>query len=172
LRIGEGKERSSLLKRAAPAVHYEDIQARLQGWELTILRVVTGIVFLISGGHKLFGTDTDLSTLAEKLGEVPVPLPLLVATAGTLVEFLCGAALVLGLFTRLVSVPLAVFMVVDIVLFHPPSGSFFVEDNGYEYALLRLAACVALVVAGGGKAALSSVLASLMRSTTLLRLLR
>jgi uncharacterized membrane protein YphA (DoxX/SURF4 family) len=49
-------------------------------------------------------------------------------------------------------------MVVDVLLFHPPTGAFFVEDGGYEYALLRLAACVALVVAGGGKAALSSVL--------------
>ena len=122
------------------------------------MRVVTGIVFLISGGHKLFSTDTDLYTLAEKLGELPVPFPLLVATTASVVIFLCGAGLVLGLFTRLVSIPLAVFMVVDILLFHPPSAGFFVEDNGYEYALLRLAACVALVVAGGGKAALRSVL--------------
>jgi putative oxidoreductase len=171
LRLGEGKERSSLLKRVAPAVYSEDLQARVQGWGLTILRVVTGIVFLISGGHKLFGTDTDLSTLAEKLGELPVPFPLLVATTGTLVVFLCGAALLLGLLTRWVSIPLAVVMVIDILLFHPPSGGFFVEDNGYEYALLRFAGCVALVVAGGGKAALSSVLASWVRSARL-RLLR
>jgi putative oxidoreductase len=167
LRIGESKEGSNcrgFLKRAAAAVHYEEIQARVQGWGLTILRVVTGIVFLISGGHKLFGTDTDLDTLAEKLGELLVPFPLLVSTVGTLVVFLCGAALLLGLFTRLVSIPLVVAMMIDILLFHPPSGGFFVEDNGYEYALLRLSACVALVVAGGGKAALSNVLTSLMRS--------
>lgn len=160
MRSGEGKEESSrhgLLKRAAPAVHSEHIQARLQGWGLTILRVATGVVFLISGGYKLFGTGTDLYTLAEKLGELPVPLPLLAVTAGVLVMFLCGAALVLGVLTRLVSVPLAVYMVVDMMLFHPPSG-IFVEDAGFEYALLRLAACVALVVAGGGKAALSSVI--------------
>jgi putative oxidoreductase len=159
LRLGEGKERSSLLKRVAPAVYSEDLQARLQGWGLTILRVVTGIVFLISGGQKLtsFGTDTSLRTLAEELGQLPGLLPLLAATTGTLVAFLCGAALVLGLFTRLVSIPLVVVMVMDVLLFHPPS-SFFVEDNGFEYALLRLAACVTLVVAGPGRAALSSVL--------------
>jgi len=27
---------------------------RLQGWGIAILRVVTGVVFLMSGGHKLF----------------------------------------------------------------------------------------------------------------------
>jgi putative oxidoreductase len=124
-------------------------------------------VFLISGGYKLFGGG--FSRVAEDLGELSVPLPLLASATASLVAFLCGAALLLGLFTRLVSIPLAVFMVIDILLFHPPSG-FFVDDVGYEYALLRLAACIALVVAGGGKAALSSVLASLMRSP-LLRLL-
>ncbi len=135
--VGEGKEGSSrrgLLKRAAPATHYKDLQARLQGWGLTILRIVTGIVFLMSGGHKLFSTDTDTYTLAEKLGEFSIPFPLLAASAGALVVFLGGAALVLGSFTRLVSLPLAVFMVVDILLFHPPSDSFFVDDKGYEYA--------------------------------------
>ena len=81
--------------------------------------MVTGIVFLISGGHKLLSTNTGLYALAEELGELP--LPLLAATAGALVLFLCGSALVLGLFTRLVSVPLAVVMVVDILLFHPPT---------------------------------------------------
>jgi putative oxidoreductase len=157
--VGEGREESSRrgsLKRATTSVHHAGTRAQLQGWGLTILRVVTGIVFLISGGHKLLSTNTGLYALAEELGELP--LPLLAATAGAPVLFLCGSALVLGLFTRLVSVALAVVMVVDILLFHPPTGAFFVEDGGYEYALLRLAACVALVVAGGGKAALSSVL--------------
>ena len=123
----------------------------------------------MSGGHKLFGGG--LSTVSEGLGQVQVPSTLPVATAVTLGEFLCGAALVLGLFTRWVSIPLAAVMVADILLFHPPHG-FFVEDTGYEYALLRLSACITLVLAGPGKAALSSsVLASWVR-LTLLRLLR
>jgi putative oxidoreductase len=155
-RGGQRREPPRLADASYYPVHHEGTRAQLQGWGLTILRVVTGIVFLISGGHKLLSTDTGLYALAEELGELP--LPLLAATTGALVLFLCGSALVLGLFTRLVSVPLAVVMVVDILLFHPPTGAFFVEDGGYEYALLRLAACVALVVAGGGKAALSSVL--------------
>jgi len=168
---GEGKEgrsRRGFSGRAAPTLHHEYMQTRLQGWGLTVLRVATGMVFLMSGGHKLFGGG--LSTVSEGLVELQVPSTLPVATAVTLVEFLGGAALVLGLFTRWVSIPLAAVMVADILLFHPPHG-FFVEDTGYEYALLRLSACATLVLAGPGKAALSSVHASWVRPT-LLRILR
>jgi len=129
---------------------------------------VTGTVFLIGGGHKLFGGG--FGDVYERLGELQVPTTLLFATAVTLVEFVGGAALVLGLFTRWVSMPLAVVMVADILLFHPPRG-LFVEDTGYEYALLRLSACVTLVLAGSGKAALGGFLASWLRPS-LLRLLR
>ena len=100
-----------------------------------------------------------------------MPSALLLATAVTLVEFLGGAALVLGLFTRWVSILLAAVMVADILLFHPPSG-LLVDDTGSEHALLRLSACVTLVLAGPGKAALSGLLASWVRSALLLRLLR
>jgi hypothetical protein len=71
--------------------------------------------------------------------------------------------LVVGLFTRWAAIPLAIVMVFDLLLFHPPSG-FFVEDSGYEHALLQLIACVALVVAGPGIAALGSLLASWIKS--------
>ena len=171
LRDSEGKKGRShrgFLKRAASAVRYVHTHTPLQGWGLTVLRVVTGTVFLMSGGHKLFGGG--LGTVSEGLGELQVPSTLLLATTVTLVEFLGGAALVLGLFTRWVSMPLAAVMVADILLIHPPRG-LFVEDTGYEYALLRLSACVTLVLAGSGKAALGGLLASWLRPS-LLRLLR
>jgi uncharacterized membrane protein YphA (DoxX/SURF4 family) len=48
-------------------------------------------------------------------------------------------------------------MLADIVVFHPPRG-FFVQDYSYEYASLRLAACVTLALAGSGKVALDNAL--------------
>jgi len=78
---------------------------------------------------------------------------------GSLVELLCGAALVVGLFTRWVSVPLALLMLADIVVFHPPYD-LVEEDKGFEYAVLRLAAIVTLALSGLGKVALDNVLAS------------
>src|SRR5215211_7544845 len=119
--------------------------AQLQAWGITLLRVVMGIVFLGAGLQKLHLPEA-----------TQLPGPIL--TGGSLVELLCGAALVVGLFTRWVSVPLALLMLADIVVFHPPYG-FVEDDNGFEYALLRLAVIVTLALSGPGKVALDNVLA-------------
>ena len=123
---------------------------QLQGWGITVLRIVIGIIFLLAGGHKLFVTGS------SELGSLLL-VPFVMV--GSLVELLCGAALVVGLFTRWVSVPLALLMLADIVVFHPPYD-LVEEDKGFEYAVLRLAAIVTLALSGLGKVALDNVLAS------------
>ncbi len=50
-------------------------------------------------------------------------------------------------------------MLANIAVVHPPLGAI-AEDKGYEYALLRLAACAALAPLAPGKMALDNVLAS------------
>jgi putative oxidoreductase len=122
---------------------------QLQGWGIAVLRIVTGIVFLLAGGDKLSVTGF------IELGSLRLVSFVMV---GSLVELLCGAALVVDLFTRWVSVPLALLMLADIVVFHPPYD-FVEEDRGFEYALLRLAAIVTLALSGPGKVALDNVLA-------------
>jgi putative oxidoreductase len=122
---------------------------RLQGWGIAILRVVTGYLFLASGVHKLFLDDL-IQSGSSLAGSIVV--------VGSLGELMCGAALIVGLLTRWVSIPLAILMLADIVVVHPPQG-FFVQDYGYEYASLRLAACVALASAGSDKVALDNILA-------------
>ena len=134
---------------------------KFQGWGIAVLRVVTGTIFLVRGVQKLF--ILDLSTVADFLARFGSPLPFAVAAVVAVVELACGAALVLGFRTRWVSVPLALGMLVDVLLIHGPQG-FSVQQGGYEYALLRLAATVALVFAGPGKMALDNILASRRRS--------
>ena len=118
---------------------------RLRAWGITLLRLVTGIVFLGAGVHNLFL-------------EASSPLPGPIVIVGSLVELLCGAALVVGLLTRWVSIALALLMLADILAIHPPS-SFFTGDEGFEHALLRLAAGAALALAGPGGVALDNMLA-------------
>src|SRR5215207_264648 len=120
--------------------------ARQQVWGITLLRVVTGTVFLGAGLQKLFLPEAT---------QLPGPI----VTVGSLVELLCGAALVVGLFTRWVSIPLALLMLADILINHPPSG-FVTGEGGFEHALVRLAAIVTLALSGLGKVALDNVLAS------------
>ena len=121
---------------------------QLQGWGIAVLRVVAGYLFLASGVNKLFSDPTELG----------VSLPIAIGAALSLTEFLGGAALIVGLLTRWVSVPLALLMLANLLVFHPPDA-VFEEDKGYEYALLRLAASVALALCGSGKVALDNVLA-------------
>jgi len=121
---------------------------QLQGWGIAVLRVVAGYLFLVSGVYKLFIDPTSLGDL----------LPVTIGMALSLGELMCGAALVVGLLTRWVSVPLALLMLADILVIHPPVA-FFEQDHGYEYALLRLAASVTLTLSGSGKVALDNILA-------------
>jgi putative oxidoreductase len=120
---------------------------RSQGWAIAILRMVTGYLFVASGVHKLFINDIQSGS------SLPVPI----VVVGSLGELVCGAALIVGLLTRWVSIPLAILMLADIVVLHPPQG-FFVQDYPYEYASLRLAACAALALAGSDKVALDNIL--------------
>jgi len=80
----------------------------LQGWGITVMRVVVGIVFLLHGGQKFFVWG--FGGVAAFMGQIGIPAPMLAAVVVTLVEFLGGLALLLGLFTRWVAIPLAVNM--------------------------------------------------------------
>ena len=127
---------------------------KLQGWGLTILRVVVGIVFFVHGEQKLFVYG--VSGVAGLMGQIGIPLPMLSAVVVTAVEFLGGAALVLGLFTRWAAILLAMNMLVAILTVHLKAGFFL--PNGYEFALTLLGANMALALAGPGKAAIDTVL--------------
>ncbi len=122
---------------------------QLQGWGIAVLRVVAGYLFLASGVDKLF-----LNGLAEPGGLLPVAISVVISLG----ELACGAALVVGLLTRVVSVLLALLMLANILMVHTPYA-FFEQDHGTEYALLRLAATTTLALTGSGKVALDNVLA-------------
>ena len=141
---------------------------RTQGWGLTVLRVVLGIVFLVHGAQKLFVFG--FGGVAGLLGGLGVPAPGLFAVVVTLVEVVGGIALILGLFTRVAAIMLAVDMLVATLTAHLANG-FFAQNGGYEFTLLLLAASVALAVAGPGEAALDRVIAA-RGNPTLARLAR
>ncbi len=126
----------------------------LQSWGITVIRVVVGIVFLMHGGQKLF--DSGFGGVAAFLGQLGVPVPMLAGVIVTLVEFLGGLALFLGLFTRWFAIPLAIDMLVAILTVHLPNG-FFLPD-GFEYPLTLLAANVALALLGSGEASVERFL--------------
>ena len=129
---------------------------KLQGWGVTILRVVVGIVFFVHGGQKLF--IYGFGGVAGFMAQLGIPAPMLSALVVTAVEFLGGLALALGLFTRWAAIPLAINMLVAILMVHLKAGFFL--PNGYEFALTLLGANIALALTGPGEAAIDAVLAT------------
>lgn len=85
-----------------------------------------------------------------------IPYAYYVAWATALIEFLGGALLVLGLFTREAALGCAAIMVGAIWTVHYPNG-FFLKDGGYEYCALLLSVCVCLLFSGAGVISLDRI---------------
>jgi putative oxidoreductase len=126
-------------------------QAEKQSWGVTLLRVIVGIVFLAHGSQKLFvyGIGGFAGFLAH-LGLPAFLSPIVIA-----IEFLGGAALILGIGTRIAAAAIALNMLGAVLAVHLKGGFFL--PTGFEYALTMLAASVALVLTGPGKASLDGL---------------
>lgn len=116
--------------------------AALDTWAprvLSILRIVTALLFLEHGTQKLLGFP------ASDYSPAFMSLPWI---AGVL-ELFGGALLVIGLFTRPVAFILSGQMAVAYFTVHAP-GSFFPVLNGGEAAILFCFVFLYLVFAGPG----------------------
>src|SRR6516225_297493 len=80
---------------------------------MTTVRVLIGIFFCISGGTKLL-VPTQFSVMEHTLAESHIPFPHANALFVSLIEFACGAGLLLGLLTPLCAVALVAVMIVAI----------------------------------------------------------
>ncbi|HEX5580411.1 MAG TPA: DoxX family protein [Gemmatimonadaceae bacterium] len=122
---------------------------------LTILRVVTGVIFAAHGGQKLFVYGFD--GVAGAFAQMGIPMASIVGPLVALLEFAGGLALIAGLLTRVIAVGLAVTMVGAIFLVHISAGFFAPE--GYEFNLALLGASLTLALTGAGALSVDGVLA-------------
>jgi putative oxidoreductase len=92
----------------------------IRDWALTLLRVVTGLLFMQHGVQKLFGWlgGKQVETLASQMG-----------LAGML-EVVGGLLIVLGLLTRPVAFVLAGEMAVAYFMAHAPNGFWPLLNRG------------------------------------------
>ncbi len=110
-----------------------------------ILRVVTGLIFFLHGLDKF---SKGIDQIAGWFASIGLPEALAYAVAG--LEVIGGAALILGLGTRVFSALFALLMVGAIVKVKWAAGFFGNgQMSGYEYDLALLAISVYLSLAGG-----------------------
>jgi putative oxidoreductase len=129
---------------------------RYGDWGLTVLRVVTGLVFFMHGYTKVFVWGFEGT--AAGFQQMGIPLAGIAGPFVGLLELLGGLALIAGLAARWISIPLAFTMLVAILKVHLAAGFF--NPNGVEFPLMLLAGTVGLALAGGGAFAVDNVLAA------------
>ena len=100
---------------------------------------------------------SDIDSVAGWFGSIGIPFPTLNAYLAASTEFLGVILLTLGLFTRLISIPLMVVMIVAIVTVHLSHG-FSAGDNGFEIPLYYLLFLSLFASLGAGKLSLDYLL--------------
>ena len=122
-------------------------------WTLSLLRFLAGLSMAMHGLVHINAEMTDTAAYFEGEGFSP---GLFWAWAVTLTELIGGICLALGLATRLVAVPIFLFLITA-VFYHSKNG-FYWDQGGFEYPLMWAAVVLVFLIKGGGKASLDQLI--------------
>jgi putative oxidoreductase len=142
---------------ATRLLHWRDLGLRFLsvfGWLPGLLsRLTIGAVFIPSGWGKLH----NLPTFVDRFRGWGIPAPEIQAPFVACVELVCGSLVLVGLATRLVSIPLIATMVVAIVsVVWQPDSTW--SDLSSVREFLYIVILVWLVFAGAGTLSLDRLL--------------
>lgn len=128
-----------------------------------ILRVVAGVVMFPHGAQKLlgwFGGYGFTGTMGYLTGVgIPTPIAFLVIIG----ESLGAVALIFGFLTRLSALGVGLIMIGATLIAHVENGFFMnwagnQKGEGFEFHILLIAISVVLLIKGGGKASVDSLI--------------
>ncbi|OGA52746.1 MAG: hypothetical protein A3G25_04325 [Betaproteobacteria bacterium RIFCSPLOWO2_12_FULL_63_13] len=126
----------------------------LQWIPVLLVRLSVGLLFFESGRGKLFFKLQELSDYFVQLG---IPFPHLNALVVSSIEFIGGICLILGLATRLISVPLGFIMIVAILTAQIEKAKTL-GDFLYLPEVLLVVIFVWLVFSGPGQASIDHLI--------------
>jgi len=92
----------------------------------------------------------DIPSVAEWFASMDIPFPMQSAYLASSVETAGVVLLMLGLFTRFISIPLIIVMIVAIVTVHLDHG-FSASDNGFEIPLYYMLFLLIFFSQGAGR---------------------
>ncbi len=99
----------------------------------------------------------DINAIGGWFESMGYPFPYLNAYLAGITEVVGVILLVLGLGTRLISIPLIFVMLVAIFTVHI-DGGFDAGNNGFEIPLYYIVMFVVLIVSGGGKYSIDNII--------------
>ncbi|MFQ5992886.1 MAG: DoxX family protein [Nitrospiraceae bacterium] len=135
-------------------------------WAGLIIRVSLGVVMFPHGAQKLLGwygghgLSGTLGFFTEQMH-----LPWIVALLIIIGESLGSVGLMIGFLTRFTALSLGIIMLGAVTMVHWPHGFFMnwfgqQAGEGFEYHLLVLGMCAALVITGAGRWSVDGVIGS------------
>ncbi len=127
---------------------------------LLLIRIGSGLAFLYHGSGILLGAFGGPGPDKFAGG---MHAPLAVAYLVGLAQVAGGFAILIGLFTRIGAICVAIVMLGAIFLVHLPHG-FDINQGGLEYALTQLLIAIALLLVGPGRCSLASSLPPSLRN--------
>jgi putative oxidoreductase len=133
---------------------------------LTVLRLVAGIVIFAHGSQKVFGWfggygfSGTMGFFTHNLG-----IPAVFAFLAICAEFLGGIGLIVGFLSRIAAFGVFCNMAVAIAMVHHSFGFFMnwtgaQKGEGFEYHLLMMAICVAIMERGAGALSIDRAISS------------
>lgn len=132
---------------------------RLAGFGLLAARVIVGVIMTAHGLQKL--TQMGAGTFGEQmLGGLGVPAPLLMGYVVTFVELVGGILLILGLFSRLAALLLAINLTVALFLVKLQVGLIAPPESGAgaELDLALISGLLAVLFVGPGTLSLDRLM--------------
>ncbi|MGH7811683.1 MAG: DoxX family protein [Candidatus Binatia bacterium] len=127
-------------------------------WAMLPIRIALGTIMFAHGAQKVFGVWGGPGF--NRWINQPAPLidlrpAWLWMGAAALSEFIGGALVMIGLYTRIGAFFIACVMTVAIFGVHWNNG-FFINSGGFEFPLALLGMALALMIYGGGAASIDS----------------
>jgi putative oxidoreductase len=118
----------------------ERFLGRYAEYVYAIFRIVVGFLFMLHGAQKLFGWPPS--------GRPGAPLEGMMLVAG-IIEFSCGALVLIGLLTSIAAFIASGMMAVAYFMVHQPMGALPIQNNG-EPAVLFCFAFLFIAARGAG----------------------
>jgi len=138
-------------------------------YAVLILRILLGVVFFPHGMQKLlgwYGGPGFSGTM--QLFTTDMGIPAFLAFLAIIAEGLGSLGLLMGLLTRASAFGIAVNMVVCVKMAHWQNGFFMnwfgnQKGEGFEYHLLVIAICIALMIKGGGALSIDKAISETLK---------